>query len=103
MYKLLKRWYISDGENPAETGWEVVGTYRKLRKARRAMHADVHDVETANEYRSPFFGGEDDTQRSVSITREHHLYDMADSNGSHVEWEIVGIGRGFTHPIGKML
>ena len=102
MYKLLKRWYLSDGENPAEIGWETLGTFRKIRKARRAMHKNVREVEIANEYRSPFYGGQDDTQRSVSLTKDRHYYDMADSNGSHVEWEIVGPGKGFTHPIGQI-
>jgi hypothetical protein len=103
MYKLLKRWYLSDGEKPAEIGWETLGTFRKIRKARRAMHADVHEVVIANEHRLPFNGTDSDTQQSVSLSRDHHLYDMADSNGSHVEWEIVGLGKGFTHPIGYIL
>ena len=67
MYKLLKRWYISDGENPAETGWKHIGTFHRIRHARRAMHRDVRETEAANEYRSPHYGGKENTQKSIRI------------------------------------
>lgn len=97
-YKVLKRWYLSDGESPAEMGWKILGRFSCIRKAREAMHHDVRAVEAANEYRSPYYGGEDDTQKSRRLSRDNHLYDMADSNGSHVEWEIVRGGL-FTRPL----
>lgn len=92
MYKLLKRWYLSDGESPAEMSWKCLGSFRKIRKARRAMHRDVTNIESANEYRSRFYGGINDTQRSVRLSKDRHVYDIADSNGSHVEWEITRSG-----------
>ncbi len=100
-YKLLRRWYVSDcfGEDVDE-GWEVVGVFSRIRKARQAMHKDVREVEIANCYQDDGYGGLDDVQQSIRLGRDRHVYDMADMNGSHVEWEIVGIGKGFTKMIG---
>ena len=95
MYRLLKRWYISDCESDGDSGWEVVGTYRTIRKARQAMHKDVREVEFANCYQHPDYGGLDDTQKSTRISRNEHIYDMADSCGSLVHWEIVRGHKGF--------
>lgn len=98
MYRVLKRWYISDGNQPADMGWECLGVFRKIRKARQAMHRDIKDVEKYNCYRDPAYGGKNDTQRSLRHSRDRHVYDMADCNNSHIEWEVSRIPA-FSHAL----
>lgn len=88
-YTILKRWYVSDGDDNEEIGWKVVGRANKLRKAKEIMHKDVREVEIINEYQSPYYGGIDDCQQSIRTSKVSHTYDMADSCGSEVNWLIV--------------
>lgn len=87
-YKLIKSWYISDGQDGADEGKIVFGTYATIEEARKAMDADVEEVEAANCYQWEEYGGEDDCQTSERIDENHHYYDMADMCGSFVEWKI---------------
>ena len=87
-YKLVKNWYLADTFEVNDEGEEVLGIYDTIEEARAAMDADVAEVEAANCYQWDEYGGEDDCQTSERISANHHYYDMADSNGSFVEWEI---------------
>lgn len=87
-YKLVKSWYLADIFEVNDEGEEVLGTYDTIEEARAAMDADVAEVEAANCYQWEEYGGEDDCQTSERLSENHHYYDMADSNGSFVEWEI---------------
>lgn len=95
MYRLLKRWDVGDGD----TGWETLGVFRKIRKARQAMHKDVKDVEAANCYQSPDYGGLDDGEESRRISKNRHVYIISHSECEHIEWEITR-GTGFSNQIG---
>lgn len=87
-YKLVKRWCLADCFEVEDEGEKVIGTYDKIEDARAAMDADVAEVEAANCYQWEEYGGKDDCQTSERLNENHHYYDMADSNGSFVEWEI---------------
>ena len=87
MYKLLKRWDVNE-----ETGRECLGVFKKIRKARQAMHKDVREVEEMNCYQSPDYDGEE----SRRVSRNRHFYIISYVDGEHIEWEIVR-GTDFTN------
>ena len=88
-YKLVKKWFIDWCNGEADEGERILGWYPDLKSAIAAMDKDVADVEEANCYQDEGYGGEDDTQTSERLSETHHYYDIADSCGSFVEWEII--------------
>ncbi len=97
-YKLLKRWSVED-EDGLDTGWETLGCFRKIRKARKAMHKDVKEVEAINCYQSPDYGGMNDGQESRKLGKNGHVYIISHAEMELIEWEIVKGGRMFSKPI----
>lgn len=58
-------------------------------RARRMMRRLVREAEEANGYRLPEYGGEDDCEKSIRVSRDIHVYEFNDCSGDYLQWEVV--------------
>ena len=84
MYKV-----ISSGVFEGKAFKTETKPFRTRWGARRRMRRLVREAEEANGYKLPEYGGEDDCEESIRVSRDIHVYEFNDCSGDYLQWEVV--------------
>lgn len=84
MYKV-----ICSGVFESEAFKTETNPVRTRFRARRMMRRLVREAEEANGYKFPEYGGEDDCEESIRVSRDIHVYEFNDCSGDYLQWEVV--------------